>query len=271
LNDYKPEVKIKEVIRLEITAEITGYTIQALKGLDYIFSDPVVIVPTYKTNILSLTIDEKGNILLQENKGSFSVTRDAWYNRGKNSNGKYVIMNRAFIPSNYKQNLYGLRWIPNYPTKFKIVASGLDAYIFTRFGSNKIPAKPLPYNKNLDGSDIDDPREDPNFAIDVMIHIGGTYEFYMRGISYKGNGYDWVAGSLGCFAYIPDHMIYENPKAAKKAVENDDYDDETSNKSWKEVSNKIKKLSFSQKKELQVILRERDESKNYFPKEILQE
>lgn len=261
----------KEVIRIEITAQITGYTIQALKGLDFIFSDPAVIVPTYKANILSLTLDKNGNILRQQNEGSFSVTRDAWYNRGKNSQGKYVIMNRAFVPSNYKQNLYGLRWIPNYPIQYKIFASGLDAYIFTRFGSNKIPAKPLPYDKKLDGTDIDYPRKDPNFATDVMIHIGGTYEMHLRGGSYKGNGYDWLGGSLGCFGYIPDHMIRINPESAKKAVRNDEYDNETSNESWKKVSNRIKKLAFPEKKALQVILRERDESKNYFPKEVLEE
>lgn len=55
INEEAPVVEIiKKVVRIEITNEITGYTIQALKGLDFKFSDPAVVVPTYKVNILNL-------------------------------------------------------------------------------------------------------------------------------------------------------------------------------------------------------------------------
>lgn len=49
----------KEVIQIEITSKITGYTIQALKGINFLFSDPVVIVPTYKANICCSSLNMK--------------------------------------------------------------------------------------------------------------------------------------------------------------------------------------------------------------------
>jgi len=253
----KTDVCSKEVIRIEITSEITGYTIQALKGIDFIFSDPVVIVPTYRTNIWCLNLNAENKTIKEKKEGSFSVTRDAWYCLGKNKSNKYEILNRAFVPADYDKNLYSLMWIPSYPKR-----SNADAFILTRFGDRKIPAKPLKTQKCLNGRSIDSPRSDENFATDIMLHIGGTYEIMW---------YDHVGGSYGCFGFIPDDDIYSTVEKAKKASENDDYDDKTSNEDWKIIADKIKRLAFPEKKALQLIIRDRDESKNYFPTEILKE
>lgn len=189
----KIEVIVKKIIRIEITDEVTGYTIQGLKGLDYKFSDPAVVVPTYKTNILYIEKNVKGEDCKVVNKGDFDVTRDAWYSLGKNKEGKYQLLNRAFIPDNYERNLFGLKWIPSYPNISATYArSNMDAFIFTRFGNRKIPAKPLFIQKRLDGTRIDSPKNEENFTTDVMIHIGGSYEMF---------GYQHLGGSYGCFAF----------------------------------------------------------------------
>ena len=211
----KTKVVLKPHIRLVITNEITGYTIQSLKGLNYIFSDPAIIVPTYKVNVINYDEDNRRNT-----EFSFNVTRDAWYCLGKENN-KYKLLNRAFIPENWNQNLYGAFWIPSYP-RF----SGMGAFILTRFGERKLPAKPLLTQKLLNGKNIESPRKNEKIATDVMIHIGGTYEV---------KGFDNLGGSYGCFGFIPESDIYQTPELAKKASKNDDYDDETSNEDWKKV------------------------------------
>ncbi|MCY0976733.1 hypothetical protein PGH12_06165 [Chryseobacterium wangxinyae] len=264
-NDDPPVIEpiLKKIIRLEITDTITGYSIQGVKGLDYSFSDPAVVVPTYKVNIYYIEKNTKDEEVKKENKGEFDVTRDAWYSVGKNTAGKYELLNRAFIPDNYSRNLYGLQWLPSYPNvSARYIRSDMDAFIFTRFGSRRIPAKPLRTQKRLDGTSIDSPRANENFATDVMIHIGGTYEM---------KGYDHLGGSYGCFAYIPKDDIYATPELAEKASDDDNYDDITSNSTWKEITNKIKKLAFGDGKEMQVLLLARDESNVYFPPKILNE
>lgn len=213
-----------------------------MKGLEFKFSDPAVVVPTYKVNILDLELDAKGQQKTIKNKGVFNVTRDAWYSLGKDKNNKYRLLNRAFIPADYSKNLYGLYWISSYPNiSARYASSGLDAFIFTRYGQRRIPAKPLRTSTKIDGSSITSPRADPDFATDVMIHIGGVYEVF---------GYDFLGGSYGCFAYIPEDDIYSIPLLAEKASTDDHYDDITSNKSWKIITNKIKKLAFEDNKDL---------------------
>lgn len=182
---------------------------------------------------------------------------------GLDKNKKYELLNRAFIPASYSRNLYGLYWIASYPNiSATYASSGLDAFIFTRFGQRKISAKPLIKSKRLDGTSITSPRDDANFATDVMIHVGGTYEMF---------GYDYLGGSYGCFGYIPVDDIYSTPELVEKALDCDNYDDITSKKSWKVITNKIKNLIFKENLELQVILNERDESTVYFPPKILSE
>ncbi|MFK8268634.1 hypothetical protein [Capnocytophaga cynodegmi] len=248
----KVKINEKSHIRLVITNEITEYTIQNLKGLDYVFSDPAVIVPTYRVDVVNYDKNNtEGKIEI-----SFSVTRDAWYNLGKEEK-KYKLLNRAFIPKNWDQNLYGAYWIPSYP-KF----SGMGAFILTRFCERKLPAKPLLTQKLLNGKDIESPRKDENIATDVMIHIGGTYEIM---------GYDYLGGSYGCFGFIPESNIHKTPELAKKAIKNDTYDDNISNKVWKEITNKILNLSFESKKDIKILLEYRDENLSYKPKFIYEE
>lgn len=257
--NVKVDVEVLFVhIRINITSEITGYTIQGLKGEDYIFSDPAVIVPTYKVRVLNFDLQNKSG----KEEFSLNVTRDGWYNLGKNQAGEYSLLNRAFVPDSWNKNLYGVFWIPSYPNQKRYLKSGLDAFIFTRFGERKIPAQPLKTQKLLNGKSIEHPRTEVNFATDVMIHVGGTYE--MR-------GYDHLGGSLGCFAFISSNDIYSTPELAKKASENDDYDDITTNSDWKKKADEILKLSFEKKKELRILLEQRDESKNYYPKIVFSE
>lgn len=247
----------KEVIRIEITSKITGYTIQALKGLNFLFSDPVVIVPTYEANICRSSLNVKNESIQKVVEGSFNVTRDAWYYLGENTSGKMELLNRAFVPVNYQQNVYGLMWIAEYPR-----LSGAGAFILTRYGERKLPAKPLRTQEKLNGSPIGSPRPDVNFATDVMLHIGGTYEVFTV---------DHVGGSYGCFGFIPQDDVYPTIGAAEKAVEDDKYDDRTSNSDWKIITDKIIRLAFPEKKELQLILIDRDENRNYIPEKILKE
>jgi uncharacterized protein (DUF2345 family) len=252
--------EVEAVVRLVITAQSTGFTIQGLYGKDvnYKFSDAVVVVKTYKVRILEITPSQPSGV----EQGSFNVTRDAWYSLGRDGAGKIRLMNREFKPAIASQNLYGTFWIPSYPNKFKVAKSNADALILTRFGERKIPAQPLFTQKHLDGTDIMDKRLNENVATDVMIHIGGTYEVL---------GYDHVGGSLGCFAFIPDDDIYPTAAAAKLASENDDYDDITSNASWKKKADEIKRLSFQSKRKLEVLLEPRNEDDIYFPPEVLSE
>ena len=248
----KTTVIFEPHIRIILTNIITGYTIQALKGIDFYTSDPAVIVPTYRVNVVNYDETCKEGIV----EFSFDVTRDAWYCIGK-KNGKYKIINRAFVPANWKQNLYGAFWVPSYPRFSK-----LGAFVLTRFGKKELPAQPLLTQKCLDGKYIDSPRKDERIATDVMIHIGGTYEVL---------GYDHLGGSYGCFGFIPKEDIYKTPEEAGKASLNDDYDDQTSNSEWIKVTNKILRLSFSRKKNIKVLIEYRDEKTNYTPQIIYNE
>lgn len=231
----KTEVLYEPQVRLIITNQVTGYTIQRLKGDSDMFSKNVVIIPTYRVDVFNYEKCEK------KLEFSFNVTRDAWYNLGV-ENGKHKILNRAFIPADWSKNLYGAMWIPSYP-RF----SGMGAFILTRYGERKLPAKPLLTQKTLEGKSIDSPRNDENFASDVMIHVSGVYEIF---------GIDYLGGSYGCFGFIPDDDIYGTIEKAKKALEKNLYAQVTSNEEWKKVTNRIQELPFPQKKKIQILLEE---------------
>lgn len=253
--NVRGEVKVTVVephIRIVITSIVTGYTIQGLKGLDYLFSDPAVIVPTYQVNVLNYDENNESGKF----EFSFNVTRDAWYCIGERDKKK-IILNRAFIPANWTQNLYGGEWVPNYPK-----LTGLGAFRLTRFGKRTIPAKPLSRQTNLDNTPIEAARKDETLATDILIHVGGTYEMA---------NYDHLGGSFGCFGFIPEEDIYSTASLAKEASINDNYDDKTSNSEWKKICNKILNLSFGQKKRIKILIEFRDETKNYTPSEVLAE
>lgn len=263
----------KEVVLLEITSDLTGYTIQALKTRhkfihDYRFSDPAVVVPVFKLNIKVRTYKADGKTIDKEViKGSFNVTRDSWYYLGNLDNllkkiiSKDYLLNREFVPDTYTKNLYGALWLPHYPQTW--ARAYLNAFVLTRFGSRSIPAKPLAVQKHIDGTAIDSVRANENLATDIMIHIGSTYSIL---------SYDHLGGSYGCFAFIPEGNIYSSVTLAEQASIDDAYDDETSNKAWKEVCQSIINLAFEpNNRDIQVVLRERTDKTRYIPTRILTE
>ncbi|WP_018652988.1 hypothetical protein [Actinobacillus capsulatus] len=287
-NDYIFEQQISQkIIVLEITGEETGYTIQALKGIEsYIFSDPAVVVKTYKVNVLLRRLNRDKIKISDELIDTFNVTRDSWYYLGSvwqarnkiiNSN---LLLNREFVPDDYKCNQYTALWLPNFPrartqdvsrgirksaeyihTELPYEPDGLNAFKLTRFGSENLPAKPLRTEKNINGSVIDEPRVTPNIATNVLIHIGGTYSIL---------GYDHLGGSYGCFGYIPKENIHPTVYKAKQASINDDYDDHISNSSWIEICKRIVNLAFQDKLKIEIHLREK-QGETYVPEEILEE
>lgn len=229
----KTKVLYEPQIRLIITNQATGYTIQRLKGDSGWLSKNVVIVQTYRVDVFNYEQYEKNF------EFSFNVTRDAWYNLGIEKD-TYKTFNRAFIPADWSKNLYGAMWIPSYP-KF----SGMGAFILTRYGERKLPAKPLLTQQTLEGKPIDSPRNNENFATDVMIHVGGVYEIM---------GVDYLGGSYGCFGFIPNDDTYASIEQAKNALENNLYSKKSSNEEWKKITNKILNLSFPQQKKIRVLL-----------------
>ena len=279
--NYLFEQRISQkIIVLEITGEETGYTIQALKGIDYVFSDPAVIVKTYKVNVLIRRLNRDRVKISDEIVDTFNVTRDSWYYLGNQKQAdrgivnKELLLNREFVPDDYERNQYIALWIPNFPAaraqhisrgiaKYVSIneADGLNAFKLTRFGSEKLPAKPLQTQTKLDGSSIDEPRANPNIATNVLIHIGGTYSVL---------GYDHLGGSYGCFGYIPKENIHSTVYRAKQASINDDYDDHLSNSSWIKICNKIVNLAFKDKLKIEIHLKQKS-GETYVPKEILEE
>ena len=279
--NYLFEQRISQKIMvLEITGEETGYTIQALKGIDYVLSDPAVIVKTYKVNVVIRNLNRDGVQISDKIIDSFNVTRDSWYYLGNKIQAyrgiinQSLLLNREFVPDNYERNHYTALWIPNFPAaraqhisrgiaKYVSIneADGLNAFKLTRFGSEKLPAKPLRTQTKLDGSSIDEPRVNPNIATNVLIHIGGTYSVF---------GYDHLGGSYGCFGYIPKENVYSSADNAKQASVNDDYDDHISNASWINICKKIVNLAFKDKLKIEIHLN-RKNGDTYVPKEILEE
>ena len=161
------------------------------------FSDPAVVVPTFRVNIKLRTYKEDGKTLEKEEvKGYLNVTRDSWYYLGsfddlqaKKINSS-LLLNREFVPDSYNRNLYGALWLPYYPQTW--ARAYLNAFVLTRFGNREIPAKPLPTQKHLDGTEIAGARINQNLAKDIMIHIGGTYSIL---------SFDHLGGSFGCFGF----------------------------------------------------------------------
>lgn len=81
----------------------------------------------------------------------------------------------------------------------------------------------------------------------------------------------YVGGSFGCLGFIPENDIYQTTIEAKRASINDDYDDELSNQSWFDVTNKIISLSFPNNIPIFILLQKRHKSTRYTPVEILEE
>ncbi len=221
-----------------ISTEVSGYTIARLAGKDVsqTFSTPAIVVPTYKA--IMYDVDEKGT---RKEIMTFNVIRDGWYSLGEVKDkdgvgtGSLKLINRAFEPANGAKNLYtgkGREFPKN---------SGLRAYNLSQKKSTSLKAEPLTTQKHIDGSPIEDGRTDNDVANGVMIHIGGNYDS-------QAAGWDWLATSYGCFGYIPTDDVYKTTEDAKKASDNDDNDDVTSNKEYKAMTNKVKELIQAEKK-----------------------
>ena len=282
----------RKIVVLEITSEQTGYTIQRLYGIEFKTSEPVVIVPTFKVNIILRTINKSGNILKSEIIDNFNVTRDSWYYLGGDKDNSYfsisqfrlniyklspeLLLNREFIPEDWSKNLYKAEWVANYPNvpgiaiSNGLLAQRIDAFRLTRYGKKELPARPLRTQKNLDGSSIKAKRKNENIATDVLIHIGGVYRVSFRHKNYLGSP-PHLGGSFGCFGFIPKNDIYKTTIEAKRASINDDYDDELSNQPWFDVTNKIISLSFPNNIPIFILLQKRHENTRYTPVDILEE
>lgn len=217
--------------KLYISTTKTGYTIQKLyghpaaKGFSYTY-EPGVIVETYKA---FLRFYENGKMT---DVVEFNVTRDGWYYLGEKDK-KAHLLNRAFEPKDASKNLYLTEEI-HFPSKAPAECKG---YFLMQNKNRSIDAEPFEIEVDVNGKPVGDKRAVSDKANNVMLHIGGVY-----GAGWKGGTVDWLGGSLGCFAFIPQNDIYSSTELAKKASINDDYDDDLSNSHWLKITNKINEL-----------------------------
>lgn len=208
------------VPRLVITTDITNYTCQFIYGdyehdLDY----ESIVVPTYKMNL-----EMNGEIL-----NSYNVTRDGWYSRGYKESFLWYddieLTNRHFEPADANINLFSTVPMDYY---------GLDAFALRQKGSPKLKASAFTtkMNTRIDGNPIDHARDDLSIAKDVMIHVGGWYYN-------KDKDIEKLAGSYGCFGFIPNHQLGSKEKM-EKWRKNKAYEDvETSNKEYEKFLNDV--------------------------------
>jgi RHS repeat-associated protein len=205
--------------KLVITKEIVGYTCAKVYGdINNMDNDGYIVVPVYKMKL----IDEKSGKVIH----NFAVTRDSWYCRG-NNNGVNILINRALEPKDSRNNQYStiaLEYPPN---------SGCDAFALNQNNKNCVSAEPFTTEMNtyLDGSLIDDNRDDLSKACGVMIHIGGWYN---NGKEEK------LAGSYGCFGLIEPDQIYSKESHAQSMINSNDVSKHgTTNNYYKKFINKV--------------------------------
>lgn len=234
--------KASEKVSVEIVIEIkypklyistteSGFTIQKLYGhyaaknllVPY---EPAVTVKTYKAYLKFYENGATKDIV------EFNVTRDAWWFLGI-KDGKYHLLNRTFEPLNGSENLYLTDEI-HFPSKAPNECRG---YFLTQKNERVIDAEPFETEFDVDNNVIGENRTTKDKAKNVMLHIGGVYKAGVKGL-----GVEWLGGSLGCFAFIPDNDVYSTEELARKASYNDDYDDDLSNSHWLKITNKINDL-----------------------------
>ncbi|GIM56834.1 hypothetical protein CAPN006_12270 [Capnocytophaga canimorsus] len=234
----KISAELKEIpnIKLVITTEITGYTLQYIYG-SMVLKNMVIVVPTYK-----MDVEKEGKVL-----ASYNVTRDAWYMRGilkEDNNYKYAqVSKRCFEPADGNVNLYATEAL-SYPPN-----CGIDAFALRQKGTEILNAEPhiKEIQTTLDGKDIDDNRKDYSKAKGVMIHIAGWFN---NGKENK------LAGSYGCFGIVPKAQIFLTKKEAEKVKDNGIYKNlEPANQSYKKAINYILKLKEDGK--IQVLIKKR--------------
>ncbi|OQX97422.1 MAG: hypothetical protein B6I24_08910 [Bacteroidetes bacterium 4572_128] len=217
-----------DIVKLVITTEITGYTLQFIYGdleevIDY---NKTIVVPTYSMKIL-----KNGTEVEQD----FHITRDGWYSRGIIDEGFFFddvqLTNRHFEPRDGDVNLYST--IPlEYPPD-----SDLEAYTLTQCGKRGLEAEPITEEMNTRiEEEFNDARKNLGIARGIMIHIGGFY----YNAHYQQNK---LAGSYGCFGFIPKHQIFNTKEKAEECRVNGSYTNwEVSNKDYNEYMAKVIKL-----------------------------
>lgn len=217
--------------KVYISTTPSGYTIQKLYGhpaaKDYGYPyEPAVIVSTYKAYLKFFENGETKDII------EFNVTRDAWWYLGI-KNHKYELLNRTFEPLEGSENKYLTDEI-HFPSGAPKDCRG---YFLNQNGKRIIDAEAFETDVDVDNKKIGDNRKEKNKAKNVMLHIGGVYK-----ARYEYAGVEWLGGSLGCFSFIPKNDIYATEELARKASDNDDYDDDLSNSHWLKITNKINEL-----------------------------
>lgn len=233
-----------EYPKVYISTEKTGFTIQKLyghpaaKAFSYSY-EPAVIVETYKAYLKVFKNGKTEDLL------SFNVTRDSWWYLGLLKDGKkYKLLNRTFEPKEGDVNLFNTEEI-HFPSK---APSDCKGYFLMQNKSRNINAEPFETTLDVNGRVIEENRVTADIANNVMLHIGGVY----KAATLKGLGYEWLGGSLGCFAFIPQNDIYNTSELAKQASVNDDYDDDLSNSHWLKITSKIDNM------------RDKDKCKRFF-------
>ena len=218
----------QKYVTLEITKQVTGYTLQKVYGHPNLASSlsaafepqPAVVVPTYR-GALTFFDSERGES--DSKKLNINVTRDAWYYLGI-KDGQTICRNIAFepeadeivsyfteeghFPSRASKSIHGYYLLENESQR------GQD--------SRLLHAMPVPVENSL-GHPIPT-RKSSNLASNVMFHIGGFYDASGRYLHHK-----WLGGSEGCFAFIPVKSKRSTPEEAAAITYETSF---VSNRTW---------------------------------------
>lgn len=213
--------------KIVITTKITGFTMIKVYGSPSlgIYPKEMIVVPTYEAKLIDI---ETNKVIV-----SFNVTRDAWYSRGTtkettvtkkvhwynaqpytvtSTTTTYHLINRAFEPADGSESgsTYSVN-VKAYPT------NELIGFELIQHNSNLLKAVPFTpeMNKYLDGRNIDDNRANLSVASGVFLHIGGYYYNSTIPNDEGGVGGYRLAGSYGCFMYIPGSLTFKTAEEAQ--------------------------------------------------------
>lgn len=232
------EVRVSEkIVRLQITTQRTGYTLQKIYGHPnstgkwnkITLPQPAVVVPTYRA-ILTLYDSAKGEA--DSARRDLHVTRDASYYLGAGPQGTVRCRNIAFEPMIDNKNVYTTEEI-HFPSAADVSIRGfflLEDEAQRGKSPRHLHAKYVG-NSNQYGPDIPF-RTDGNIATNVMFHIGGFYEAALTSVHAK-----WLGGSEGCFAFIPVESVRGDEMLASQITLEKAF---FSNRSWTELTDVIR-------------------------------
>lgn len=228
--------------RLIITDQIVGYTPSFIYG-----DGRAIVVPVYS----ALLVDAQNPTKTIAYCG---VTRDGWYGLGpKDPNDPTKgtdLMNRTFEPCE-QDKLYSTSENSDYS------GPGVAGYYLSDGGTDGLCAEPQPTQYRNDGSKIEGARNMPDRAGGVMFHIGGWYKRVFN----NGASKEKLAGSEGCFAFIPQNQIYSKESHAQGMIDNGVLGKHgTSNKAWREFREKIREVRKATKgtKRFEILIKKRE-------------